>query len=109
VKTLYRTLEAVQVRTAVRFPLHLSVVLKTLKREYEAVTVDVSANGVLFEAEELPEVDTDVTFELKMPATVMGGTDDVLLQCVGRIVRHVRTAKKNMAAAVIDEYTLRAE
>jgi len=109
VKTIYRTLEALPVRTAVRFPLHLDVVLNTLKREYNAVTVDVSANGVLFEAEDLPGVGDDVTFELKMPASVMGGTDDVLLHCVGRIVRHVQNAKKHMAAAVIDEYTLRTE
>jgi hypothetical protein len=109
VKTLYPTTEAVQVRTAVRFPLHLDVVLKTAKREYQAITVDVSANGVLFEAEDLPAVDSEVTFDLKMPAAVMGGTEDVLLHCVGRVVRHAQTAKKKMAAAVIDEYTLRAE
>jgi hypothetical protein len=40
---------------------------------------------------------------------VMGGVEDVLLHCVGRIVRHQQTDGKTMAAAVIDEYSLKAE
>ena len=94
------------VRTAVRFPLHLDIVVSTEEREYHAVTEDVSANGVLFACDEVPDVGARVEFRLKMPAAIMGGTDDVLLHCIGRIVRHKRTATKNMAAAVIDEYSL---
>jgi hypothetical protein len=73
------------------------------------VTEDVSANGILFTADELPAIGTKVEFELKMPAAIMGGVDDVLLRCAGRIVRHQTTVGKTMAAAVIDEYTLKAE
>jgi hypothetical protein len=83
--------------------------LQTLQRKYQAVTVDVSANGVLFAAKEVPPVGSSVTFALKMPAAIMGGTEDVLLHCVGRIVRQTKTATRNLAAAVIDEYFLRAE
>ncbi|MGA7157328.1 MAG: PilZ domain-containing protein [Acidobacteriaceae bacterium] len=90
-----------------RFPLHLGVVLKTAEREYAGVTEDVSANGLLLSAVELPEVGSEVRFELKMPATIMGGEEDVLLHCVGRIVRHQRVADKQFAAAVIDEYSFR--
>jgi hypothetical protein len=93
----------------VRFPLHLDIVLSTAERQYKAVTEDVSANGILFAAEELPEIGAEVEFELKMPAAIMGGVDDVVLQCAGRIVRHQITGGKTMAAAVIDEYSLRAE
>ncbi len=100
--------DALPVRTAVRFPLHLEVVLSTPEREYKAVTEDLSANGVLFFLEELPPVGTEVEFRLKMPAAVMGGTEDVLLHCSGRIVRHTQMNGKNMAAAVIDEYSLKA-
>ena len=92
-----------------RFPLHLDIVLKAENRQYQAVTEDVSANGVLFTAEELPEIGTNVEFELKMPAAVMGGVDDVLLRCTGRIVRHQQSGGRRMAAAVIDEYSLKAE
>jgi hypothetical protein len=95
------------VRTAVRFPLHLDIVLKTADREYAAVTEDVSANGVLFRAEELPAIGEGVEFKLMMPSTIMGGNEDVALHCKGRIVRHI--PEKKMAAAVIDEYSLKAE
>lgn len=97
------------VRTAVRFPLHLDIVLTTPQGDYKAVTHDVSANGMLFFAEDLPAVGTSVEFRLKMPAAIMGGTEDVLLHCIGRIVRHTVENGKKAAAAVIDEYSLRAE
>lgn len=105
--TLNRSYEATPVRAAVRFPLRLEIVLCTAKREYPGVTEDVSANGLLFVAEELPAVGAEVRFELTMPAAVMGGANDVLLHCVGRIVRHQQVAGKSMAAAVIDEYSFR--
>jgi hypothetical protein len=107
--TLYRSFEDVPVRASVRFPLHMDIVLITEKGQYAAVTEDVSANGMLFSADELPEIGTKVEFELKMPAAIMGGVDDVLLRCAGRIVRHQQSGGKTMAAAVIDEYTLKAE
>ena len=105
--TLNRSFEDVPVRAAVRFPLHLEIVLSTAEREYRATTEDVSASGLLFTAAELPEIGTEVTFHLKMPATIMGGAEDVLLHCTGRIVRHQKTAGRLMAAAIIDEYSLK--
>jgi hypothetical protein len=107
--TLYRSFEDVPVRTAVRFPLHLEIVVSSADRDYVAMTEDVSANGLLFTAEELPAVGTAVEFRLTMPATIMGGAEDVLLHCLGRIVRHQQSNGKTMAAAVIDEYSLKAE
>ena len=98
-----------EVRTAVRFPLSLDIVLTTSEREYKAKTVDVSANGICFTAEDLPPVQAKVEFRLTMPAAIMGGNKDVTLQCIGRIVRHEQRAGRNLAAAVIDDYTLKAE
>ena len=95
------------VRASVRFPLHLEILLTTGVREYKAVTEDVSANGICFTAEELPPLDAPVEFRLTMPAAIMGGSEDVTLHCVGRIVRHERSGEKNMAAAVIDDYSLK--
>jgi hypothetical protein len=103
------TTGAIQLRAAVRFPLHLTFVLRTQDREYAAVTEDVSANGVLFSAEEVPGIGAKVAFNIAMPAAVMGGARDVLLHCAGRIVRHAQANGKKMAAAVIDEYTLKAD
>ena len=105
--TLNRSYEAIPVRAAVRFPLRLEIVLQTTDREYPGVTEDVSANGLLFVADELPPVGSEVRFEMTMPAAIMGGANDVLLHCVGRIIRHQRIADKDMAAAVIDEYSFR--
>ena len=105
--TLYRSYEAIPVRAAVRFPLRLEIVLRTANKDYPGITEDVSANGLLFAANELPPVGTEIRFELTMPAAVMGGVNDVLLHCLGRIVRHQRIADKEMAAAVIDEYSFR--
>lgn len=97
------------VRAAVRFPLHLELVLFANQREYHAVTEDVSASGVLFSSEDLPPMDTPVEFRLTMPAKVMGGAEDVVLHCTGRIVRHAASDGRRFAAAVIDEYVLKAE
>src|SRR5579875_3747838 len=81
------------VRASVRFPLHLDLVLSAGEREYHAITEDVSANGLLFTGEDLPPVDTEIEFRLTMPASIMGGTDDVTLHCHGRVVRHSRTSE----------------
>ncbi len=96
------------VRTAVRFPLRLEIVVATSEREYRAMTEDVSSNGVLFTAEEVPPVGSNVEFRLTMPAAVMGSSEDVLLHCIGRIVRQELTKGNSKAAAVIDEYSLKA-
>jgi hypothetical protein len=98
------------VRAAVRFPLRLDLTLISEDdREYHAVTEDVSSAGLLFVSDEVPPVDSTVHFQIKMPAAIMGGTEDVLLDCVGRIVRHDFTGGRSRAAAVIDKYSLRAE
>jgi hypothetical protein len=96
-------------RSSVRFPLHLDIVLTTPEGECKAVTENVSANGLLFVSDNLPAIGTPVEFRLKMPAAIMGGADDVLLHCTGRIVRHAEENGKLTAAAVIDEYSLKAE
>jgi c-di-GMP-binding flagellar brake protein YcgR len=97
------------VRGAVRFPLHLDITLSTPQGECKAVTEDVSANGMLFISDQIPAVGTQVEFRIAMPAAVMGSTQDVLLHCIGRIVRHTEKDGKLSAAAVIDEYSLKAE
>lgn len=95
------------VRTSVRFPMRLAVVLATENGPIEAQTVDVSANGLLFSAERLPAVGSKVVFTMTMPSAVMGSANDVMIHCTGRIVRHQRTEHDLRAAAVIDEYFLK--
>lgn len=95
------------VRTSVRFPMQLAVVLVTESGPLNAETIDVSANGLLFSAERLPAVGSKVVFTMTMPSAVMGSTDDVMIHCTGRIVRHQPTEHILRAAAVIDEYFLK--
>ena len=97
------------VRTAVRFPLRLDVDISWDHGHFHAVTEDVSASGILFESNPPLPVGSRIEFRLAMPADIMGAPDDVMLNCVGRIVRHQLTAGKSLVAAVIDEYSLKAD
>lgn len=97
-----------QLRTAVRFPMKLALTLKTSQGPVDAVTENISANGILFTGTSLPMVDTRIEFTVRMPAGVMGTEEDVSIDCIGRVVRHERHGEGAQAAAIIDEYTLRA-
>lgn len=93
-----------EVRCAVRFPLSLPVVLSTVSGELFASTKNVSASGVLFELERELEVGSDIQFSLRMPGQVLGSSNDVLVQCEGRVVRCSISNIQYLAAATIDEY-----
>lgn len=96
------------VRTAVRFPMRLAIRVQTEQGELEAVTENISANGLLFISDTLPELDTRIEFTIAMPSAVMGTTNDVTIHCIGRVVRHYLHGGQKKAAAVIDEYFLKA-
>ena len=100
--------ETDQVRTAVRFPMKLVLMLKTSQGEIEAQTENISANGILFTGSRLPKVNTQIEFTVRMPAAVMGTAEDVTIHCLGRVVRHQQNGEMATAAAIIDEYILRA-
>jgi len=104
----HKPVERNAVRTAVRFPLRLALHLKTEEGIIEATTRDISSNGLLFETSHLPKVGSSIEFTMNMPSEVMGGDSDVAIHCTGRVVRHHRTDHELMAAAVIDEYFLKA-
>ena len=96
------------VRTAVRFPLKLALHLKTEQGTVEATTKDISSNGLLFVSSHLPRIGSSIEFTMDMPAQVMGWESDVSIHCTGRVVRHQQSGDESMAAAVIDEYFLKA-
>ncbi len=96
------------VRTAVRFPLQLAVHLMTKDGPIDATTRDVSANGILFTAAHLPDVGSNIEFTMDMPAAVMGWDNDGSIHCRGRVVRHCQHDGMDFAAAVIDQYFLKA-
>ena len=98
-----------QVRTAVRFPMRLPLQVTTDDGPMNALTENISANGILFTGPTLPAVDSRIEFIIRMPAAVMGTPEDVSIQCVGRVVRHQKQGEETQAAAIIDEYSLRVE
>lgn len=94
-----------EVRCAVRFPLSLPVELSEDKaHEAPAVTRNVSANGVLLELSGPIEVGQELDFHLRMPGSVLGTPQDVLVHCRGRVVRCSLSQSHYQAAATIDEY-----
>jgi hypothetical protein len=94
-----------EVRCAVRFPLSLPVLLSTSgNEEFAALTRDVSASGVLFELDRHLTVGLDIHFSLRMPGTVLGTPKDVLVHCLGRVVRCTISQTFYLAGATIDEY-----
>ena len=96
------------VRTAVRFPLRLALHLKTEDGVVEATTRDISSNGLLFVTTDLPKIGSSIEFIMEMPSEVMGSDTDVSVHCIGRVIRHQHSENESMAAAVIDEYFLKA-
>jgi hypothetical protein len=96
------------VRTAVRFPMRLPIRVQTENGELEAMTENISANGLLFVSDQLPAVDSRIEFTIAMPSAVMGTPNDVIIHCIGRVVRHYLQEGTSKAAAVIDEYFLKA-
>ena len=93
-----------EVRCAVRFPLTLPVVLSSGKGEHAAVTQNVSASGVLFEIDSHLQTGEEIRFSLRMPGAVLGTPHDVLVHCMGRVVRCSMSQTLYQAAATIDDY-----
>lgn len=93
-----------EVRCAVRFPLQLPVLISAGEREHSAITRNVSASGVLFELGEPIGVGEDIRFSLRMPGEVLGTTNDVLVDCCGRVVRCSMSPIQAQVAATIDDY-----
>ena len=93
-----------EVRCAVRFPLSLPVELSFGDAAFAAETRNVSASGVLFGLDRPLTVSQSIHFSMRMPGEVLGTPRDVLVHCVGRVVRCSLSQKQYLAAATIDEY-----
>ena len=93
-----------EVRCAVRFPLVLPVVITADGVEIAALTRNVSASGVLFEVDRKLQPGMEIRFSLRMPGGVLGTPHDVLVECIGRVVRCSISQNMFLAAATIDDY-----
>jgi hypothetical protein len=91
-------------RTAVRFPLSLPVAVKQDSSQKQTETLNISAGGVLLHLETELQVGADIEFTISMPASILGAPKDVLVNCVGRVVRCSVEDEGRVVAAVIDDY-----
>jgi PilZ domain len=82
----------------------LPVLLNTDGGEVPAVTRNVSASGVLLELDRRLMPGAEIHFSLRMPHSVLGTPQDVLVHCAGRVIRCSLSQKLYLAAATIDDY-----
>jgi len=92
-------------RCAPRFPLSLPVHVVADAKEYEAITDNISANGVLLRMKELLPPGTAVEFLIQIPEGTIAPNETGAVHCTGRVVRSYRRPRTTYAAAVIDEYS----
>ena len=94
-----------ELRSAVRFPIKLPVAVTTEEQqEHLAETENISAGGVLFTVDAEMAPGSKIEFSIAMPASVLGTASDVMVKCVGRVVRCAEEGDRKSVAAVIDEY-----
>lgn len=95
-----------ELRSSVRFPIKLPIELKSeeVTSVHTAHTSDISAGGVLFQVDANMAVGSIINFSIAMPASVLGTPSDVLVNCVGRVIRCTEDMGRKSVAAVIDEY-----
>lgn len=91
-------------RGAVRYALHLRVLILCDGRQFEATTEDVSASGILLRLQEPLSVGNTIEFLLEVPAGALGFSATAAVHGLGRVVRAYSKHGQPFAAAVIDEY-----
>jgi hypothetical protein len=84
--------------------LHLRVTLLADNRDYEALTEDLSASGVLFRLQKPLREESHIEFLLEIPAGMLDFSVTAAVHCSGRIVRSYWKQGQAFSAAVIDEY-----
>ncbi len=100
-----------ETRTGQRFPLALPTRIGVGSRQRAAKTRNVSAAGVLIEADPSLRVGARVQFSITLPRELLGMRKDVDVKCDGRVVRvdkkNGKTKVKNGSvgvACIIDNY-----
>lgn len=96
-------------RTAIRFPLSLPVHVIASDKFYQAKTQNISANGVLFELDEVLAPGTEVDFLIQVAEGLTGSEETAAIHCLGRVVRAYQEGSTAYAAAVIDEYRFQTD
>jgi hypothetical protein len=91
-------------RSAVRFPLHLPALILAGGERIEAVTVNISTNGILLRLAEPPVAGNELEFLLEVPNDGTYGEATAAIHCVGHVIRSFEQDGFCFIAAVIDDY-----
>jgi hypothetical protein len=97
--------EKPRMRSSVRFPITLPLHLVAAARQYDAVTDNISASGILFHLDELLSPGMEIEFLIEIPEGTIGVQQTAAVHCTGRVVRSYVESSTAFAAAVIDEYS----
>lgn len=95
--------EGLDKRLARRFPLELPVEVDA--SDVHTKTQDISAGGVKFQVDTELEVGATLEFTVAMPAESLGTPADVMVKCVGRVVRCEQEGQRREVAVLIDDYS----
>jgi hypothetical protein len=98
-----------EARTGKRFPLELPIKIhpREASGDTKGVTGNLSAAGVYIRADASLGMGSPVEFEITLPPEMTGGTENVTIQCKGRVVRADETGSGGEGrgvACVIDSY-----
>jgi hypothetical protein len=98
-----------EARTGKRFPLELPIKIHQAETsgESKGVTGNLSAAGVYIRADASLGIGSPVEFEITLSPEMTGGTENVKIQCKGRVVRADETGSGGEGrgvACVIDSY-----
>ena len=98
-----------EARTGKRFPLELPIKIHKAEDsgESKGVTGNLSAAGVYIRADASLDIGSPVEFEITLSPEMTGGTENVKIQCKGRVVRADETGSGGEGrgvACVIDSY-----
>ncbi len=91
-------------RSAVRFPLHLPALILAGGQQIEAVTVNISTNGILLRLAEPAFAGCELEFLLEVPNDGTYGEATAAIHCVGHVIRSFEQDGFCFIAAVIDDY-----
>jgi len=96
-----------EARTGKRFPVHLPIKLissSAARPGQEGTTENISAAGIYLRLDESLEVNSRVEFEITIPAGLIGASADVVVRCIGRVIRADNGSPGKGVACLIDEY-----
>jgi hypothetical protein len=91
-------------RSAMRFPMHLPATVLVDGENLDAVTINISAGGILLRLPRPFPAQNGLEILLEVPKEVTYGESTAAVHCVGHVIRSYEQDGFCFIAAVIDDY-----